>query len=183
MALKIDEEAGGIVVRVPVPRRASALIGWGGGLLLWGAAPLVLYPLVQSSSVASAVVGLSVWLVPGIVLLAGFLYRLLGREVVRLNKTRLTVRREVLGIGLSERAQLDAIRDMRHYPAERDARLYGLPAGGMSFEHGGGVHWFAEGISPADADRLVTAFQRRFRLPELRQRERTTGTQPIGEAP
>jgi hypothetical protein len=168
-SVDIDEEPGGLLIKIPVPRSAAQLGGWAGGLGAWLAATAAGAGLFDGVTPGGRVATLLLWLAPGAALLVGLLYRAAGREVIRLTKTHLEIRHEVFGLGSTERIDVSAIRALRYFGAASEARLFGLPAGSMAYEYAAGTRWFGEGVTIDDAQRLVTAFQRRFRLPNLLQ--------------
>jgi len=166
---ELSEDAGGLIVSVPVqPRLGSAgvyaglLAGWA-GLWTWLLGRVLgQWHTLPSTAVLAFVLPLAGAAALGVRLL----YRLCGREVIRLSKHTLDVRHEVLGLGWTRCFEAVHIRAMRFFPDEADARHFGLGAG-MRFEYGERTYWFGERISREDAARLLAAMSKRFRLPEL----------------
>ncbi|MBI3185937.1 MAG: hypothetical protein HYZ28_27695 [Myxococcales bacterium] len=168
----LSEDQGGLVILVRVPRRASSILGWGFALAGWVTifAKVLRMVLAQFPPAApETLLVLLVGLAGGAAILLTLASRLAGRERIRLCKHSLEIRREVFSLGLPRRFELERIRALRFYPHEAAAGAFGLDSGGLSFEYGRRVHWFGAGIRREDAQRLISAIQRRFRRPELSQ--------------
>jgi hypothetical protein len=167
---------GGLRIVLPARRRWGAaaflavwLCGWGFGL----AAVLgeLLGQGVQGErSLVPAlflVVWLAGWSVGGAVAAWAAAWNVAGREVVTVTGTRLTVRREVLGIGRTAAYDAAAVRDLR-VEAPRSfpfapRRWDRWPGGPIAFDAGGATRRFGAGVDEAEAEQLVAAL--RARLP------------------
>ena len=105
-----------------------------------------------------------VWLVvavAGVVVVYGWLWTAIGREVVGLRPGVIVVRRDVAGLGLSREYSLADVRNLRVSAPPSDAGRWSSPIrfgrepGVIAFDHGARTVRFGEGLDEAEASLVL----------------------------
>jgi hypothetical protein len=105
---------------------------------------------------------LTIWTIGGGWAAFLFLWTAVGKEVVWLRPGTLTIRREVLGIGLRREYDLGSVRNLRVAPVpvdpfrwESNMRVWGMGGGCVAFDYGAKTYRFGLSVDESEAARIV----------------------------
>ena len=113
---------------------------------------------------------LGVWTIGGMFNLYGFLWQLVGREVIEINEQLIRVRRLVFGRGCTKKYIAKRIRNMHVTSGYRNRWLVNagrsspvrLSDGFIAFDYERKVIYFGSGIAVEEARQILSQVQQRF---------------------
>ena len=97
---------------------------------------------------------LVMWTLGGLLISSWILWRLLGREVIGIASTSLTLRKEIAGIGRTWEFDTSQIASLRFRPENGAGR--GYRESRLELDYGAKTYNFASGIPPAEASQLLS---------------------------
>lgn len=116
------------------------------------------------------VVWFVVWTAAGVLAVYAWLWQVMGKEIVTVRDGRLTLRRDVGGVGLDKVYDLERVHELRVEPAVFDPmdlsmslQLWGIGGGAIAFDYGGVTRRFGIGLDEAEANQAVAAIKKRWR--------------------
>ena len=176
---RLREEVEALRIDIPLPRNWLLLlfvpvwlIGWAMGLISVGSG--VVAALAQGRmSGLFLIAWLVLWLAGGVFISYAWLLNLIGREVVRIDRSKLVLRSEIGGLGRSREFDLTHVRDLRATPAPFNPRdfkstfqFWGIGGGSIAFDYGAKTERFGAGLDEAKAKQLVLHLKQRFSFPD-----------------
>jgi hypothetical protein len=100
------------------------------------------------------------WTMGGIVFFIVLLTMLTGRDIVSIDETHLTVRREIFDFGCHTRHYwLSDVGNLRFRPDEKEYR-----GSRIAFDYGSKTIEFGDGLDEAEANQLIAAIKQRTRI-------------------
>ncbi len=163
----MSDTPNGLQIVIPGPRNLLISLFIAGWLVGWWFGEMHAIEQIRSGQAALFIVGwLLAWTVGGAWVVTWLLWTIGGREVLILGTGRLSIRREVFGIGFSREYDLSQVRDLRIAPPRARARGNGdMNQGGLCFDYGAKTIRFGSGVDEAEARQLIQAMQ--SRIPSL----------------
>jgi hypothetical protein len=143
------------------------LAGWGVGLK-YSVGLLTSVPSPPSDLILFMAVWIPMWIVGGFWALRTLAWMLGGLEEIEIDESFIRVRRHVLGLGRTRSFDRRNAQHLRTVPAPDNVPEFfgGRRAldGSLAFDYGARTVRIAEGLDEAEARRLLTRIQERFRL-------------------
>ena len=159
-AIRSTEDLMEIVIRAPRPGIAIAflpvwLAGWAFGEYHEG------LNIIRGNASLFTDVWLVIWTIGGLSAAFSLIWALAGRERVTLDRSMVSIHREVGKIGRAKRFACDRIENIRFSPIfVANSTL--TPPGTIAFEYRAKTYRFGSGISEAEAESLVRALKERM---------------------
>jgi hypothetical protein len=113
---------------------------------------------------------LAIWLSFGALVVYGFLWRLVGKDIIEVSNWSLVVSREVAGLRRSKTYLADRVKNLRlersgyehDFPIYRNIRRLLAAYGRIAFDYEAKTFRFGSDIDEAEANQLIAAIQQRF---------------------
>jgi hypothetical protein len=116
---------------------------------------------------------LAIWTVGGLFAIYAWLWQVMGKEIVTVHGQTFKTRRDIGGFGFDKEYSLVQMRDLRvgsvgfnPVDVSSSLQLWGVGGGAIAFEYGAKTIRFGAGLDEAEAKQVVTAIQKRFRIPD-----------------
>jgi hypothetical protein len=171
----LTEDSLALMATIPARRNWFLILFLGFWLCGWLAGEIMV-PLTffendtQAPERLFTIAWLAMWTIGGIAAIYAFAWNVAGLEVVSLTQSRLSIRKQVLGLGRLREYGLEHIANMRIAPVPfnpmdpRSAlQFWGVGGGPIAFDHGASTVRFGAGLDEAEAGRLVAKFKERAR--------------------
>ena len=172
---KIENTTDSVEVWIPAARRWFLLIFLPFWLLLWGQGWSKVVTQIRGGLETgqpdwSLLFWLVFWAVAGVVMLSGLLWQLFGVERLIVTKDTLSIKRSILGVGITRNYAMTNSRHLKVLEPEKPKwwsrsrspnSLYGGP-GTIGFEYGAKTVRFGLGLDPAEASQIVKTLRTRF---------------------
>lgn len=163
-------------LRIIIPGRPSWFVVGFLGLWLggWGIAEvMVVLQLVKGDAPpegeASMLVWFAIWTLGGILALYALLWQVIGKEILTVHGSTLTIRRDVGGVGFSKAyslTQMDALQikpvEFNPFDVSSSLQLWGIGGGVVAFDYGGKLYRFGAGLNEPEAKQIVAAMTQRY---------------------
>lgn len=171
----VADTAEGVVVSTPARKNWFILIfmpvwliGWAVGGVA-AASQLFAADSFRGESQLFLIAWLTLWTLFGLLALLLFLWTLLGVERVTFGAHSVSIRREVLGLGLTREYDFSHVHRLRVAPDSinlfdpRSAiRFWGFGGGLIAFDYGSSTVRFGGGVDEAEANRVIGKIASRF---------------------
>jgi hypothetical protein len=171
----VVEEPSGLRIVIPARRNpfmilfvSCWLLGWGVGEFLVPSELLKGTPLPVDLFLIGWLIA---WTTAGAFALYIWLWTLAGKELLFLNGTLLTFKRDILGFGRKKEYEMTFMSNLRVAPPfnwlDFRAALHFWGLGGViAFDYGAKTYHFGSGIDEAEARTLVQNMKQRFPIPD-----------------
>ena len=172
----MTETPRGLEIVIPAKRNwfvmlflAAWLCGWLAGEIM---VPTTFFPNAPDSG-ALLFVGawFVMWTIGGGFAIYIFLWSLVGRELILLSASRLSLKHDVLGLGRLREYEVTHVSDLRVSPSTYNPfdfrsglRFWGIGGGVIAFDHGAATVRFGAALEEGEAKSIVARMQSRARL-------------------
>ena len=158
---------GGLEVHIPAERSAAALAFMGVWLCFWAVAEVLVTTEMARGGERGftgffGVVWLTMWTLGGLFVIYSWLWTAFGEEIVRVEQATLSIKRDVLGLGLTREYELSAISNLR-VVARRRHRA-GINES-VAFDYGARTIYFGD-VDEAEAAMIVADLKKRHSFGE-----------------
>lgn len=153
-----------LIISIPAPCNIILLLFLSVWLVAWAAAEVFVPWQIVSGKIAldTFMIGWLVgWTVFGPFAIYSWLWMVRGKEIVRVSRDVLGIRRSVWNRGVEKQFAVEHISDLRlaadgwHPFREEDPPRYGWDMGPIAFDYGDQTLRFGKGLRKAEAEELV----------------------------